>query len=129
MENQKKKITIHDIKTALLDEKFRAILPESLKDDVRKFLQNPGCGCNNPIFVKVMKEAKPQLSEYFPLKAISDPESTKSVVSANDWQVINCTIYDLNEQLKSLGPGRKQIELARYNDQVTVVVNHLEGTY
>ena len=33
------------------------------------------------------------------------------------------------EKLRELGAGRKQIEVARWEDQVTVVVNHLEGHF
>ena len=35
-----KRVTVHDIKQALLDERFRQILPEELKEDVQKFLKN-----------------------------------------------------------------------------------------
>ena len=76
-----------------------------------------------------MKEAKKQVSDYYPSKtAMSDEElNKKATLALNDWQVINCSIHELHERLKSLGPGRKQLDIARYEDQVTVVVNHLEG--
>lgn len=78
-----------------------------------------------------MKEAKPQLGEYYRHLTVPSEEeiNKKPPLAANDWQVINCSITELHERLKSLGPGRKQLDVARYEDQVTVVINHLEGVY
>ena len=36
-----------------------------MKDDVAKYLQNPGCGCNVPFFKKLLQLAVPQLKEYY----------------------------------------------------------------
>jgi hypothetical protein len=41
--------------------------------------------------------------------------------------VINCNVNELSEELRKLGPGRKQVDVARFQDQVTVIINHLEG--
>lgn len=128
----KKKITIHDIKQALLDERFRATLPPDLADDVSKFLKNPGCACNHPIYVNVMRKAPKQVANYFPSKEEPNPQEMEKEVeklSKNQWQVINCNVNELIHELRKLGPGRKQVEVARYEDQVTVVINHLEGLY
>lgn len=128
----KKKVTIHDIKQALLDERFRASLPDSLTEDVVKFLKNPSCGCNHPIYLKVMQKAGKEIAAYFPNKEEPQPEEMQKEITRlakNDWQVINCHINELAEKLRELGPGRKQLDIARYQDQVTVVVNHLEGIY
>lgn len=125
----KRKITVHDIKQALLDERFRSSLPEELQPDVQKFLKNPGCACNHPIYINVMRKAGPQIAEYFPMQDIPQTEEVEKQMerlAINNWQVINCNIQELEERLKSLGAGRKQIEVARYQDQVTVVVNHLD---
>jgi len=127
-----KRITIHDVKQALLDERFRETLPEELSEDVQKFLKNPGCACNHPIYLNVIKKAKKQLTSYFPNKEeIEEKEAAKQLdkMSNNQWQVINCSINDLSNELKKLGPGRKQLDVARWQDQVTVVVNHLDGIY
>lgn len=126
----KRKVTIHDIKQALLDERFRASLPPALSDDVQKFLKNPGCACNHPIYMNVMRKATKQVAEYFPAKEEPDlVEMEKEIekISKNEWQVINCHINDLAVELRKLGAGRKQLDVARWQDQVTVVVNHLEG--
>lgn len=128
----KKRVTVHDIKQALLDERFRASLPDELQDDVQKFLKNPGCACNHPIYIRVMKKARTQVSEYFPANETPSEEEFEKEnerLAKNDWQVINCSIHELTEHLRNLGPGRKQLEIARWQDQVTVVVNHLEGIY
>ena len=95
-------------------------------------MQNPGCGCNHPIYVKVMRIATTQVSSYFRDYEVTSPEDIEKKIdklARNDWQVINCGINELTERLQDLGPGRKQLDIARYQDQVTVVVNHLEGIY
>lgn len=128
----KKKVTIHNIKQALLDERFRASLPESLQEDIAKFLKNPGCACNHPIYLNVMKKAGKQVANYFPaMEAATVEELEKSAekIAANSWQVINCHKDELVHKLRELGPGRKQLDVARWQDQVTVVINHLEGIY
>jgi hypothetical protein len=121
----KKKISVMDVKTALLDQRFRATLPEAFLPDVQKFLANPGCACNHPIYRRVMKEAAAQLLEYYPTLDPGDPDDEKNV--KNHWIVINCSISELQAKLRALGPGRKQIEVARYQDQVTVIVNDLDA--
>jgi hypothetical protein len=128
----KKRVSIHDIKQALLDERFRASLPEALAEDVQKFLKNPGCACNHPIYMNVMRKAGKQVAAYFPAKDTPDAEEMEKEIekfAKNDWQVINCNVNELADELRKLGPGRKQLDVARWQDQVTVVVNHLEGIY
>lgn len=127
-----KRVTIHDIKQALLDERFRKSLPENLQEDVQKFLKNPGCACNHPIYMNIFKKAKKQLAEYFPNKdQVEDEEFEKNIekLATNNWQVINCETHELLDELRKLGPGRKQLDVARYQDKVTVVVNHLDGIF
>ena len=111
------------VKQALLDLRFRAKLPASLSHDVEKFLQNPHCPCNHPIYVKVAKVAGNILMEYYPNKKL---ETVQEPVVKNNWSVFNCSIQELEGKLKALGPGRKQVEVARFQDQVTVVVNDLD---
>ena len=128
----KKKVNIHDIKQALLDERFRATLPKELTEDVQKFLKNPGCACNHPIYTNIMRKAGKEVAEYFPTKEpLKSDEIEKSLerFAKNEWQVINCGVNELSAELKKLAPGRKQLDVARWQDQVTVVVNHLEDVY
>ena len=119
-----KKITLQDVKQALLDDRFRETLPENFKEDIKKFLDNPGCSCNHPIYRKVLKDASKQLALYYPSKEIVEEE--ESNLLKNEWTVINCHINDLQKNLRRLGPGRKQLDVARWEDQVTVVVNELD---
>ncbi len=128
----KRRVTIHDIKQALLDERFRASLPEALAEDVQKFLKNPGCACNHPIYMNVMRKAGKQIAAYFPTRSEPDPEKLQEEfdrLAKNNWEVINCNVNELAERLRKLGPGRKQLEIARYQDQVTVVINHLDAIF
>lgn len=126
-----KKVNIHDIKQALLDERFRASLPDSLTEDVQKFLKNPGCACNHPLYMKVMRNAKKEVADYFPTKDTPQDEDLQKMekLATNDWEVINCNINELTDKLRGLKPGRKQLDVARWQDQVTVVVNHLEEVF
>lgn len=125
----KKKITVQDIKQALLDARFRETLPPELEGDVQKFLNNPGCACNHPIYKRVMQVATKQIAEYFPTKESPSPSAVEERLSRNQWGVINCSIHDLESHLKKLGPGRVQLDIARWQDQVTVVINELEEVY
>ncbi len=128
----KKRITVHDIKNALLDERFRASLPAELTDDVQRFLKNPGCSCNHPIYLNVLRKARKEVAAYYPASEEIDPEAFEKEtarLATNQWHVINCHKDELVHELRKLGAGRKQLDVARYQDQVTVVVNHLEGVY
>lgn len=128
----KKKINVHDLKQALLDERFRATLPEELLGDVQKFLKNPGCACNHPIYMNVMRKASREIASYFPTKETPPAEEMEKQlekVARNDWQVINCSVNELTSELRKLRPGRKQLDVARWQDQVTVVVNHLDDVF
>lgn len=123
------KVTLLDIKQALLDHRFRDKLPLEIRDDVVKFLGNPGCACNRPLFRRILRDYKEHLKEYFPNKEIVDESEEITKLAQNNWSVINCHIDDLENKLKKLSPGRKQLELARFENQVTVVVNELEAIF
>ena len=115
-----------------MDERFRASLPAELTDEVQKFLKNPGCACNHPLYMSVMRKAKNQVVAYFP--TLDTPpeeeiEKTFQKISTNDWQVINCHVDELTTELRKLKPGRKQLDIARWQDQVTIVINHLEDLF
>jgi hypothetical protein len=121
-----RKIAINDVKKALKDERFRAILPKEMEGEVIGFLNNPGCACHLPLYRKIMKECKDQLSRYYPGTQIPDTDEELAKTAENNWTVINCHIDELEKKLNRLGPGRKQLDVARYQDQVTVVVNDLD---
>lgn len=113
-----KPIGLLDVKVALNDSRFRDSLPKELSEDVTKYLQNPACACNVPIYRKIFKLAKNQLKQYFPGREILEAAETNT-----GWTVINCHIIDLENRLRSLPPGPKQIAISRYEDQVTVIVH------
>jgi hypothetical protein len=127
MTNQE--ISLLDIKTALKDKNFRDKLPKHLQEDVQKFLQNPNCTCNFKIYQKIYREAQKEITEFFPSKAYKNLDQTIEELAKNNFSVINCSIGELESRLKSLPPGRKQIAIARYEDQVTIIVNELEIIY
>ena len=119
-----KKIGLSDVKLALRDSRFRETLPEDMKEDVNKFLINPGCpSCSVPLFRRILKEAVPQIEAYFPNREIEIEEKQEK---PNHWQVINCSIVELEAKMRKLPPGRKQISMARFQDQVTVIINEMD---
>lgn len=121
-----KKITLNDVKAALKDSRFRSTLPKEMDKDIQSFLDNPGCACHIPLYRKIIRECGEQLVKYFPGMSVPDQDEDIRKLAENHWTVINCHIDELESKLKRLGPGRKQLDVARYEDQVTVVVNDLE---
>jgi hypothetical protein len=121
-----KKISLLEVKAALKDSRFRMSLPKTFEKEINDFLNNPGCACHIPFYRKVLKDCKEQLEKYYPNSEIQDPTEEIKKMADNQWTVINCTIHDLENQLRKLGPGRKQLDVARYEDQITVVINELD---
>ena len=125
------KVGLMEIKKALLtDGRFRESLPASFKEEVAKFLANPGCpSCSVPLLRRIVREAPDQLRQYFVgREPVSEEEEIRKLME-NHWSVINCHIDELEDRLRKLAPGRKQIAIARHLDQVTVVVNELDLVY
>lgn len=106
------------------DSQFRNKLGIDFKEDVQKYEQNPGCACNLPIYIKILKFGKTQLKEYYGNQEIIVAD--EQLLIENNWKIINCHINELEEKLKNLASGRKQIAVARWQDQVTVIVNELD---
>jgi hypothetical protein len=122
-------VSLMDIKSAMKDEDFRSKLPESLAPEIQKFINNPSCSCNVPLYKKIIKEAKEQVLAYFPGKDVMTQEEEIERLSKNNWRVINCSIGDVEKEMKKLPNGRKQIAMARYEDQVTIIINDLDVTF
>jgi hypothetical protein len=120
------KITLLEVKNALRDERFRVSLGETFKEDIQKYLQNPNCACNHKIYMRVAKEAKAQLKTYYPGREVMDADEEARLLAQNRWSVINCHKDELEKKLRELPPGRKQLAVARYEDQVTLIVNELD---
>ena len=119
-----KQISLMEIKQALKDSRFRDILPKDI--DLQKYLQNPGCACNIPLYKKILQDCKSQLQEYFPGRIIANIDEELKTLAQNNWQVINCNINELENESRKLGVGRKQVTISRYEEQVTAVINHLD---
>lgn len=119
-------IGILDVKKALRDSRFRDSLPEKFSEDLNKYLQNPGCACNLPIFRRLIIEGKEFLQSYFPNRPVANLEEEAKLLAQNNFSVINCKNTELQDKLKKLPPGRKQIAIARFEDEVTVIVNELD---
>lgn len=124
--SSKNKIALVDIKKALKDSRFRLTLPKEMEGDLERFLDNPGCACHVPLYKKIAKECKEQLQKYYPNLEVPEEEEELKKMAENHWSVINCHISELEGKLSRLGPGRKQLDVARWEDQVTVVVNELD---
>lgn len=124
-----KQITLLDVKQALRDKRFRDTLDIKFRDDLNKYLQNPGCACNVSLYKKIIVEAKEQLQQYYPNRQIIDLDAEVERLSQNKFSVINCKITELESKLQSLPHGRKQITVARYEDEVTVIVNELDAVF
>ena len=123
------KMTLHDVKKALKDSRFRLTLPKEMEPEVNEFLNNPGCACHTPLYRKIIKECRDQLSRYFPNMKVPDHDEDIRRLAENHWTVINCRVDELESKLAKLGPGRKQLDVARWEDQVTVVVNELDVVF
>lgn len=114
---------------ALRDHRFRETLPSELKEDLEKYLQNPGCACNTPFYKKLMLNCKDQLSAYYPNRAVADLQEEAQKLAQNNFSVINCNIDELEGKLKKLPSGRKQIAVTRFEDKVTVIINEIDVVY
>lgn len=123
------KISLMDIKQALKDHRFRDSLPFEMNEKVAKFLENPGCPCNVPLYREILKHHRDKLQKYFPGREVSDEAESIKHLAENHWTVINCSIDEVEKLLKELPPGRKQIAMARYDKEMTIVVNELDIVY
>lgn len=119
-------VSLREIKQALSDPKFRASLPSILKEDIQKYEQNPSCPCNLDVYRNVLKFARRELADYYPGRELIDHDAELLRLAENNWTIINCRIDELERVLRRMHPGRKQVALARYEQQVTVVINDLD---
>ena len=119
----KKNLTRLEIKQAILtDGRFRDLFPE-LKSDISKVLNDPSCGCNVPIYNKFF-QFKDRLKKYFSSREIKTPEEMTKEEVQNHWSVINCKANELEGILNRLHKhGFPQLAIARYEDEITVIVN------
>lgn len=122
-------ITLLDVKNALKDPEFVRKLPENLAPEIQKIQSNPSCTCNVKMYEKILAEAKDVFLQHFPEKNYQSPTQVLATAAQNVWTVINCSVGELEDRLRSLPPGRKQVVLSRFEDQVTVIVNELNMVF
>jgi len=124
------KVNLLEIKQALLnDGRFRDSFPD-LKEEILKFVQNPGCpSCSLPLIRKIINQYPQVVQEYFSgREVVNEAEEVKKLME-NHWSVISCHVDELEQKLRSLSTGRKQIAIARFEEQVTIVINELDLVY
>lgn len=119
------KISIQEVKEALRDSSFRNSLPPELKDDIRKYEQNPNCPCNLDVYRNILKFGAKQLKEYYPDKEVAS-ENELPLLQENNWSVINCSVDEVESKLKAFKIGRFQIAIARWEDKATIIINELD---
>lgn len=120
-----KPVGLMDVRMALSDDRFRAMFPE-LKHEIDKYLKEPKCGaCAVPVVKEIMNKFPERVEKYFPNRKVLRPDDEATKLSENNFTVLNCHVNDLEDRLRRLPPGRKQIAVTRYEDQVTVIVNEL----
>ena len=121
-------ISTRTIKKLLWNPKFRNKFP-SLQKPIKRFLRNPGCGCNRPLLVQIQK-METLIREFYAEEGINIEDADmeddkKNRETKNNFTVINCHKDELQPLLKKLPNGPKQIAVARWEDQVTVIVNEV----
>ena len=121
----KRRLSRLEIKNAVLnDKRFRDLFPE-LQEDIAKVIGNPSCACNVPIYDKFFKH-KDRLVKYFSNREIKNPVEEVKETNQNHWSVYNCNVEEIEEVLNKMHKhGRHQIAIARYEDEVTIIVNSL----
>lgn len=122
-----KEIKVEHIKKALRDSSFRALFPD-FRDDMDQFLRNPDCKCNAPLYNAIMRDTA-NLKKYFGNDVVvTDPplpeQDEDDIEQINQWNVINCHIDQLEQILDQFRAGPVQLAIARYEDQITVVINN-----
>lgn len=115
-------IKIASIKKALRNHEFRNMYPE-LKEEINTYIQNPDCKCNIPLYNAILFDID-KLKKWFGEDAVViDPPLPEEPDQLNKWQVINCHIDKLEDFLQGLPHGPKQIVIARWENEVTVIIN------
>ena len=118
-------VGLTDVRQAIHDQRFRELFPE-LKQEFAT-TEGKKCGaCFVQLAERILNEYADRLKTYFPGREVVSLAKEAAALAKNHWRVINCTVHDLEKRLRELPPGRKQISLARYQDQITMVINDLE---
>lgn len=119
-------VTMMDVRAALRDDRFLAQFPE-LSGLVGRYRTQKHCGsCGVELARAIIEKYPERVREYFPGREVLTPrEEAAAVAATEDYTVINCKTTELEAKLRRLPPGRKYVTVARWQDEVTVIVNHL----
>jgi hypothetical protein len=121
-----RKLGVLEVKQAFLsDERFRNLFMPELSQEIEEALKNPTCACNRKLYDKFFDYPE-KLAQYFPNREIKSVQESIDTLSKNQFTVINCHVNELELRLKKLPPGRKQIAVTRFQDQVTAIINELD---
>lgn len=124
-----KPVGLMDVKIALTDDRFRELFPE-LQHEIDKYLKEPKCGsCAIPVIKEILNKYPERVEKYFPNRKVIRPIDEANKLSENNFTVINCKIHELEDKLRRLPSGRKQLAVTRYEDEVTVIVNELSVVF
>ena len=119
-------ITAEDLKRASKKGDFRKLFPE-LRAQFDGYIQKPGCGHCAAQLISGLMGFQDRLQTYFGEVDfdVAPPESFDPVGAMN-FSVINCSIPELEDRLNALPVAAYQITVARYEDQVTAIINRLD---
>ena len=123
-----KPVGLMDVRQALLaDDRFQNLFPE-MKAEIDKFLKDPRrCGsCVVPLAKEILNHFPDRVEKYFPGRLVIRPEDESKKLAEHNYTIINCHINELEEKLRRLPAGGKRyLSLARFEDQVTVIVDEI----
>lgn len=127
-----KEITLEIIKKSLYDSEFRELLinnNDSYSKLIDQWINNPNCQCNNELYTKIFENINILRQYYGENIYISNINKFDNIQINNEdetinyWTVFNGSIHEIEDFLNNLGNGIKQIAIARYKDEVTIIVN------
>ena len=116
-------LTVPYIIKALHNPKFRQILAGDYTEELQSFDKDPNCLCHHKFYRLIATKEVEAFRRFYP--ELGELE-TSNELREDNWHVINCSVEDVLDQLRKLPPGKKQVALARYEDQVTIVVNEFD---
>lgn len=106
-------------------EQVKAYFPTKDVSQATEQLQK--AAANQPQISYPQQQSQPQMmnKSYIPNQTVNINE-LKATPPPDNFHVINCSIGEVEERLKKLPQGLKQIAMARYEDQVTIIVNIMD---
>lgn len=119
-------ITAEDLKNAAKKGEFRNKFPE-LKGEFNDFIQKTGCAHCARKMIEGLMVYEDRLRDHFgDVEFDVAPPEAFDPVGANNFTVINCLTSELEDRLNALPAAAYQITVARYEDQITAIINRLD---